>query len=244
MSPFLDIGRKTQLSFERYYCHLHLSSIYTYKYMINDVKFVCDIMIYWAAEKIVLRYDWALMEVPFVFINFSLLKCFWQKAEVKNWQCCLKRKPRAITFLSTFFGFCFRQDILYQHYFSYLLFYLHLLGIFYSHLHVICILLISERNYPAPSIRMHSFSRLLSLRCCNFCWLNILLFQLFTLSHITTMFDTVNVSTISNISGPGNVSVIMCLKYTVIMCLKYTVIPTPFCDGVNNLRALCHTSGS
>lgn len=60
MSLFLDIGRKTRLSFERYYCHLHLS----WK-CIDEVKFVCDFPIYWAAEKIFSTYDWVLMEIPF-----------------------------------------------------------------------------------------------------------------------------------------------------------------------------------
>jgi len=55
---------------------------------------------------------------------------------------------------------------------------------------------------------------------------------------MTTVFDTVHVSAVSNISVPGSVFV------SVIMCLKCTVIPTLFYNGVNNLRALCHTSGS
>jgi hypothetical protein len=52
------------------------------------------------------------------------------------------------------------------------------------------------------------------------------------------MFETVHILEISNISVPGNVFI------SVIMCLKYTVIPTPFYDGVDNLQASCHTSGS
>jgi hypothetical protein len=195
-------------------------------------------MFYWAAERMFSRYDWALMEIPFVFINSSLLKRFWQKVKVKTWQCCLKRKPRVITFLSTSFGLRFRQDFRYQ-LFSYLLFYLHLLGIScFSFTRYVYAVHIRKKLPSTKHQKVQIFSRLLRLRCCNFCLLNILLFLRLTLSYMTTMFDTVHVSAISNISVPGNVFV------SVIVCLKYTVIPIAFYDGVNNLRALCHTSGS
>jgi hypothetical protein len=141
MSPFLDIGRNTQLSFESYYCHLHLASIY-----INEVKFVSNFIIYWAAGRIFSRYDWALMEIPIIFINYSLLRSFGQKAKVKNWQCCLKRKPRAITFLSTAFGLRFRQDFRYQRSFSYLRFYLHLLGIFFLLIYALLVFCWSQKE--------------------------------------------------------------------------------------------------
>jgi hypothetical protein len=57
-------------------------------------------------------------------------------------------------------------------------------------------------------------------------------------SYITTMFGTAHIPAISKISVPENVSVY------VIMCLNYSVIPTRLYDGINNLRALCHTSDS
>ena len=43
--------------------------------------------------------------------------------------------------------------------------------------------LISERNSQASSISKYNFHCFLRLGCCNFCWLNILLFMLANYSH-------------------------------------------------------------
>jgi len=75
---------------------------------INTVRFVCKTIIHWTTEGILSR--WAFLERLWVGTDVCQL-CFYQilppakkkknsltrKAKVKNWQCCLKRRPREVS---------------------------------------------------------------------------------------------------------------------------------------------------
>ena len=110
---------------------------------------------------------------------------FNKKANIGNWQGCLKRRPREA---NTFHVYNLKLSrrltrLLAREYFI-----PHFIYFPWPPLEAglststFCFLLpryeslTSERNYPASRISKYNFLCLLSLRCCNYLWLNILLF--------------------------------------------------------------------